>query len=66
MIGGRFYCVFSFDDGKAKVSFSAIFFFIIRNGVIKIYDVGCDDSWRDMIDALWLIISWIDIFGEVG
>lgn len=66
VIGGCFYCVFSFDDGKVKVLFLVMFFFIICNGVIKIYDVGCDDSWWDMIDVLWLIILWIDIFGEVG
>lgn len=66
VIGGRSYCVFSFDDGKVKVPFPATFFFITRNGATKIYDVGCDDSWWDMIDVLWLTILWIDISGEVG
>ncbi len=27
---------------------------------------GCDDSWRDITDALWLTTPWTDISGEVG
>ncbi len=55
VIGGRSYCVFSSDDGKAKVPFPATLSFIARNGATKTYDAGCDDSWRDMTDALWLL-----------
>ncbi|GCH11559.1 polymerized tip adhesin of ECP fibers [Escherichia coli] len=63
---GRSYCVFSSDDGKAKVPFPATLSFITRNGATKTYDAGCDDSWRDMTDALWLTTPWTDISGEVG
>ncbi len=56
VIGGRSYCVFSSDDGKAKVPFPATLSFITRNGATKTYDAGCDDSWRDMTDALWLCV----------
>ena len=66
VIGGRSYCVFSSDDGKAKVPFPATLSFITRNGATKTYDAGCDDSWRDMTDALWLTTPWTDISGEVG
>ena len=58
--------VFSSDDGKAKVPFPATLSFITRNGAAKTYDAGCDDSWRDMTDALWLTTPWTDISGEVG
>ncbi|CAM6893468.1 MULTISPECIES: fimbrial adhesin EcpD [Escherichia] len=66
VIGGRSYCVFSSDNGKAKVPFPATLSFITRNGATKTYDAGCDDSWRDMTDALWLTTPWTDISGEVG
>lgn len=35
VIGGRSYCVFSSDDGKAKVPFPATLSFITRNGATK-------------------------------
>ncbi|HBP7706336.1 TPA: hypothetical protein L6J45_002968 [Escherichia coli] len=46
--------------------FPATLSFITRNGATKTYDAGCDDSWRDMTDALWLTTPWTDISGEVG
>ncbi|MGA0506643.1 hypothetical protein ACO2WS_25595, partial [Escherichia coli] len=64
VIGGRCYCVFSSDDGKAKVPFPARLSFITRNGATKTYDAGCHDSWRDMTDALWLPTPWTDISGQ--
>lgn len=66
VIGGRSYCLFSSDDGTAKVPFPATLSFITRNGTEQSYDAGCDDSWRDMSDALWLTTPWTDISGEVG
>ncbi|EIW8469295.1 TPA: fimbrial adhesin EcpD [Klebsiella pneumoniae] len=66
MIGGRSYCLFSSDDGTAKVPFPATLSFITRSGTTQTYDAGCDDSWRDMTDALWLTTPWTDISGEVG
>ncbi|STU71344.1 CFA/I fimbrial minor adhesin [Klebsiella pneumoniae] len=54
VIGGRSYCLFSSDDGTAKVPFPATLSFITRSGTTQTYDAGCDDSWRDMTDALWL------------
>lgn len=65
-IGGRSYCLFSSDDGTAKVPFPATLSFITRSGTTQTYDAGCDDSWRDMTDALWLTTPWTDISGEVG
>ncbi len=66
VIGGRSYCLFSSDDGTAKVPFPATLSFITRSGTTQTYDAGCDDSWRDMTDALWLTTPWTDISGEVG
>ncbi|WP_255964802.1 hypothetical protein, partial [Klebsiella pneumoniae] len=40
--------------GTAKVPFPATLSFITRSGTTQTYDAGCDDSWRDMTDALWL------------
>ncbi|HBR1244675.1 hypothetical protein [Klebsiella quasipneumoniae] len=56
----------SSDDGTAKVPFPATLSFITRSGATQTYDAGCDDSWRDMTDALWLTTPWTDISGEVG
>ncbi|HAS1009804.1 hypothetical protein KC833_20625 [Enterobacter hormaechei] len=66
VIGGRSYCLFSSDDGTAKVPFPATLSFITRNGTEQSYDAGCDDSWRDMSEALWLTTPWTDISGDVG
>lgn len=66
VIGGRSYCLFSSDDATAKVPFPATLSFITRSGATQTYDAGCDDSWRDMTDALWLTTPWTDISGEVG
>ncbi|MGL9693424.1 hypothetical protein Q7I49_21830, partial [Escherichia coli] len=66
VFGGRSICVYSSDDAKAKVPFRGKLSFITRNGATKTYDAGCDDSWRDMTDALWLTTPCTDISGEVG
>ncbi|VUT11725.1 Fimbria adhesin EcpD [Klebsiella spallanzanii] len=66
MIGGRSYCIFSSSDGTAKVPFPATLSFTTKDNTIKTYDAGCDDTWRDMTDALWLVTPWNDISGDVG
>lgn len=63
---GRPYCVFSSDDGTARVPFPATLSFTRQDGSINTYDVGCDGSWRDMTDALWISSAWTDISGEAG
>ncbi|EPT4466819.1 fimbrial adhesin EcpD [Klebsiella aerogenes] len=65
-INGRAYCIFSADDGSIKVPFPATLSFTKQDGSINTYDVGCDGSWRDMTDALWLTSAWTDISGEPG
>lgn len=65
-IGGRSYCIFSSPDGTSRVPFPATLAFTTQTGTIKTYDAGCDDTWRDMTDALWLTTPWTDISGEVG
>jgi len=66
VIGGRSYCIFSSPDGTAKVPFPATLAFTTQTGSTKTYDAGCDDTWRDMTDALWLTTPWTDISGDVG
>ncbi|WP_434664212.1 fimbrial adhesin EcpD [Klebsiella sp. MISC125] len=66
VIGGRSYCVFSSSDGMTKVPFPATLVFTTQTGTTKTYDAGCDDTWRDMTDALWLTTPWNDISGDVG
>ncbi|HCT4437638.1 TPA: hypothetical protein OTX98_002599 [Klebsiella aerogenes] len=65
-INGRAYCIFSADDSSIKVPFPATLSFTKQDGSIKTYDAGCDGSWRDMTDALWLTSAWTDISGEPG
>ncbi|EPT4466821.1 fimbrial adhesin EcpD [Klebsiella aerogenes] len=65
-INGRAHCIFSADDGSIKVPFPAMLSFTKQDGSINTYDVGCDGSWRDMTDALWLTSAWTDISGEAG
>ncbi|EIV6181674.1 TPA: hypothetical protein QIF84_004752 [Klebsiella aerogenes] len=65
-ISGRSYCLFSSADGTAQVPFPASLSFITQSGATKSYDAGCDDSWHDMTDALWLTTPWTDISGDVG
>ncbi|ENT2949254.1 hypothetical protein ACFFOE_001249 [Klebsiella aerogenes] len=65
-INGRAYCIFSADDSTIKVPFPATLSFTKQDGSIKTYDAGCDGSWRDMTDALWLTSAWTDISGEPG
>ncbi|HEJ0416262.1 TPA: hypothetical protein SLP42_003115 [Klebsiella aerogenes] len=65
-INGRAYCIFSADDSSIKVPFPATLSFTKQDGSINTYDVGCDGSWRDMTDALWLTSAWTDISGEPG
>lgn len=66
VIGGRAYCIFSSSDGITQVPFPATLSFITQNGTTKTYDAGCDDSWRDMTDALWLTTPWTNASGDVG
>ena len=63
-IGGRSYCLFSSTDGSVQVPFPASLSFITKSGTTKTYDASCDDSWREMTDALWLSTPWTD--GDVG
>ncbi|HDT5516260.1 TPA: hypothetical protein QHK07_001377 [Klebsiella aerogenes] len=65
-INGRAYCIFSANDGSIKVPFPATLSFSKQDGSIKTYDAGCDGSWRDMTDALWITSAWTDISGEAG
>ncbi|HCT4437639.1 TPA: hypothetical protein OTX98_002600 [Klebsiella aerogenes] len=65
-INGRAYCIFSADDSTIKVPFPATLSFTKQDGSTKTYDAGCDGSWRDMTDALWLTSAWTDISGEPG
>ncbi len=65
-INGRAHCIFSADDGSIKVPFPATLSFTKQDGSINIYDVGCDGSWRDMTDALWLTSAWTDISQRAG
>ncbi|MDF5750943.1 hypothetical protein PXH64_27505, partial [Klebsiella quasipneumoniae] len=64
--GAPSYCLFSSANGTAKVPFPAALSSITRSGATQTYDAGCDDSWRDMTDALALTTPWTDISGEVG
>lgn len=65
-IAGRSYCIFSSADNTTRVPFPAILSFITQDGVAKTFDTGCDDSWRDLTDALWLSTPWNDISGDTG
>ncbi|MGG8006760.1 hypothetical protein PGN76_17640 [Klebsiella aerogenes] len=65
-IGGRSYCIFSSEDGVTKVPFPATLSFVTNSGSTKKYDTGCDDSWHDMTDALWMITPWTDNSGGSG
>ncbi|MBW5927771.1 hypothetical protein CFM96_03615 [Klebsiella michiganensis] len=65
-IGGRSYCIFTSPDGTSRVPFPATLAFTTQTGAIKTYDAGCDDTWHDMTDALWLTTPWTDISGDVG
>jgi hypothetical protein len=64
-IAGRSYCLFSSPDGVTKCrSRRADVYHPQRND--QNYDAGCDDSWRDMTDALWLTTPWTDASGDIG
>lgn len=65
-IDGRSYCIFSSSDNSIKVPFPATLEFTTRDGMPKIYDVGCDNDWRVMSDALWVSSAWNDPFGSTG
>ena len=65
-IAGRSYCLFSSADGVTKVPFPGLLTFTTQTGTTKNYDAGCDDSWRDMTDALWLTTPWTDASGDIG
>lgn len=65
-IGGRSYCIFSSADNTTKVPFPATLTFTTQSGGNKTYDAGCDDSWRDMTDALWMSTPWNDASGDPG
>lgn len=63
---GRSYCIFSSADNSMQVPFPATLEFTTREGVNKTYDVGCDNDWRIMSDALWVSSTWNDPFGSAG
>ncbi|MDJ1654970.1 hypothetical protein PFH44_15970 [Raoultella sp. Ech2A] len=65
-IDGRSYCIFSSADNTTKVPFPATLTFTTQSGGNKTYDAGCDDSWRDMTDALWMSTPWNDASGDPG
>ena len=65
-IGGRWYCIYSSEDGVAKVPFPAQLSFTTSAGGQRRFDAGCDDVWHDMTDALWGNTPWQDISGEGG
>lgn len=65
-IAGRAYCIFSSADGQTKVPFPATLTFTTRSGAKQSYDAGCDGTWRDMTDALWLSTPWTGNSGETG
>jgi hypothetical protein len=49
-----------------KGAFPGLLTFTTQTGTSKNYDAGCDDSWRDMTDALWLTTPWTDASGDIG
>ncbi|WP_075180399.1 hypothetical protein [Pantoea sp. 1.19] len=65
-IAGRSYCLFRSADGASEVPFPATLSYITRRGDTVSWDAGCDDSWRNMTDALWLNTPWNDLSGERG
>lgn len=65
-VSGRAYCLFSSTDGTTQVPFPASLTFTTQSGAIKSYDAGCDGTWRDMTDALWLSTPWSDSSGASG
>ncbi|HBR0931146.1 fimbrial adhesin EcpD [Klebsiella variicola] len=66
IISGRSYCIFSSPDGTSNVPFPAMLMFTTKTGGTKTYDTGCDNSWHDMTDALWLSTPWADTSGAIG
>lgn len=65
-ISGRSYCLFSSTDGVTKVPFPATLTFTTKIGTTQTYDAGCNNTWRDMTDALWLSTPWSGNSGESG
>lgn len=65
-IGGRNYCVFSSADGTTQVPFPGVLTFTTQDGTQKRYDAGCDSTWKDMTEALWLSTPWQDGTGDIG
>lgn len=65
-LNGHPYCIFSSADGQTKVPFPAHLHFVTSNNSEKSIDIGCDDVWHDMSDALWMSTPWSDSSGDVG
>lgn len=66
IISGRSYCIFSSSDGVTKVPFPGMLSFLTKNGKYRTYDAGCDNTWHDITDALWMINPWAANAKEEG
>ncbi len=66
VINGRWYCIFSSSDNSFSVPFPAVMSYQLSNGNTTEYDVGCNDQWHNITDALWTSTPWNDPYGEVG
>ena len=66
IINGRSYCIFSSETGQVQVPFPATLLYTNKNGNWQKYDAGCDGSWHNITDALWMSTPWNDISGDIG
>lgn len=65
-VNGRPYCIFSSADGQTRVPFPAHLSFTTSNNAEKNIATGCDDTWHDMTDALWIGTPWSDASDGTG
>lgn len=66
LLNGHPYCIFSSADKQTNVPFPAHLTFTDSHNVENRINIGCDDVWHDMSDALWMSTPWSDASGDVG
>lgn len=57
-VNGQTYCLFSSDDDKFKVPFSAYLSFKEQNGAKASYKASCDNNEISLKNALWSETPW--------
>lgn len=57
-VNGRSYCLFTSDDDKFKVPFSAYLSFKNENSVVESYRASCDSNEISLKNALWEETPW--------